>query len=74
MSHTSTAAQTGSPLASLAMLNVDCADPTEPARFWAAALGWTVSYSEATYGVIEGNGGDPGGRPFCLSPRPTSSA
>lgn len=46
------------------MLNIDSADPARLARFYAAALGWEVTYSADSYGMVEGNG-----QPFCLSPR-----
>jgi hypothetical protein len=53
------------------MLNVDCADPARLAQFWAAALGWTVSYSDATYGMVEGDGGKIGfGRIEGFQPAP----
>ena len=43
-------------IATLSMLNIDCADPARLAQFWAAALGWTVTYSDASYGMVEGDG------------------
>ena len=42
----------GSAPATLAMVTVDCADPAGEAAFWAAALGWKVSYSDANYGMV----------------------
>ena len=44
-------AATKSP-ASLAMVTIDCADPKREAEFWAAVLGWEVTYSEGDYGMI----------------------
>ncbi len=38
--------------ATLAMTTIDCADPTAEAQFWAAALGWTVSYADENYGMV----------------------
>lgn len=38
------------------MLNIDSADPARLARFYAAALGWQVTYSDDSYGMVEGNG------------------
>ena len=38
------------------MLNIDSADPARMARFYAAALGWEVTYSDDNYGMVEGNG------------------
>lgn len=38
--------------ATLAMTTIDCADPAAEARFWAAALGWTVTYADENYGLV----------------------
>jgi len=38
--------------ASLAMVTIDCADPSGEAEFWAAALGWEVAYSDDDYGMV----------------------
>ncbi len=38
------------------MLNIDSSDPARSARFYAAALGWEVTYSDDNYGMVEGNG------------------
>jgi predicted enzyme related to lactoylglutathione lyase len=38
------------------MVNIDSADPARLARFYAAALGWEVTYSDDNYGMVEGNG------------------
>jgi Glyoxalase-like domain len=40
----------------LSMVNIDSADPARLARFYAAALGWEVIYSDDSYGMVEGNG------------------
>jgi predicted enzyme related to lactoylglutathione lyase len=42
--------------AEFSMLNIDSADPARLARFYAAALGWEVTYSDDSYGMVEGNG------------------
>lgn len=42
----------GSAPATLAMVTIDCADPGREAEFWAAALGWEVSYSDDNYGMV----------------------
>jgi predicted enzyme related to lactoylglutathione lyase len=42
--------------AELSMLNIDSADPARQARFYAAALGWEVTYSDDSYGMVEGDG------------------
>ena len=36
----------------LAMVTIDCADPAAEAAFWAAALGWQVTYSDENYGMV----------------------
>ncbi len=38
--------------ASLAMVNLDCTEPPALARFYAEALGWQVTHSEADYAMI----------------------
>ena len=52
MTHT----QTPKPTAALAMVNIDSADPAGQAKFYAAALGWEVTYSDDNYGMVEGDG------------------
>ena len=37
--------------AALAMVTIDCADPAGEAAFWAAALGWEVTYADDNYGM-----------------------
>ena len=56
MSHTQERSGFGASTATLSMLNIDCADPTRLAQFYAAALGWEVTYSDDNYGMVEGNG------------------
>ena len=36
----------------LAMTTIDCADPGKEAAFWAAALGWTVAFTDDDYGLV----------------------
>lgn len=43
---------TTKPIASLAMVNLDCADPSALAQFYAGVLGWDVTYSDNDYGMI----------------------
>ncbi|MCU1490402.1 MAG: hypothetical protein JWM85_1807 [Acidimicrobiaceae bacterium] len=38
------------------MVNIDSANPARLARFYAAALGWESTYSDDSYGMVEGNG------------------
>ena len=38
------------------MVNIDSADPARQARFYADAFGWEVTYSDADYGMVEGDG------------------
>lgn len=38
------------------MVNIDSADPARQARFYAAALGWEITYSDDDYGMVEGDG------------------
>jgi catechol 2,3-dioxygenase-like lactoylglutathione lyase family enzyme len=38
--------------ASLAMVNLDCADPAGLARFYSSVLGWDVVHSENEYAMI----------------------
>lgn len=56
MSHTQSIGERGESTAALSMLNIDSADPARLARFYAAALGWEVTYSDDSYGMVEGNG------------------
>src|SRR5258706_3685562 len=56
MSHTQSSPGNGESTAELSMVNIDSADPARLARFYAAALGWEVTYSDDSYGMVEGNG------------------
>ena len=56
MSHTQERSGSGGSTATLSMLNIDSADPARLAQFYAAALGWEVTYSDDSYGMVEGNG------------------
>jgi predicted enzyme related to lactoylglutathione lyase len=56
MSHTQSMKEHGESTAEFSMLNIDSADPARLARFYAAALGWEVTYSDDSYGMVEGNG------------------
>ena len=56
MSHTQSTSERGGSTAALSMLNIDSADQARLARFYAAALGWEVTYSDDSYGMVEGNG------------------
>src|SRR5579875_1268919 len=56
MSHTQSAEQHGETTAALSMVNIDSGDPARQARFFAAALGWEVTYSDDNYGMVEGDG------------------
>jgi predicted enzyme related to lactoylglutathione lyase len=42
--------------ATLAMTTIDCADPSREAAFWAAALGWEVTYADENYGMVVKDG------------------
>lgn len=43
-----------SPIASLAMITLDCADPTESATFWSTMLGWDIAHAEGDYAMLTG--------------------
>lgn len=43
--------------ASLAMINLDCADPAALADFYHQVLGWKVAHSQDEYAMITGEGG-----------------
>ena len=45
---------TGAPVARLAMVTVDCADPRASAAFWSALLGWDVAVVEDEYAMLTG--------------------
>jgi catechol 2,3-dioxygenase-like lactoylglutathione lyase family enzyme len=42
------------PLATLAMVTLDCADPEASATFWSRVLGWNVVHSERDYAMLSG--------------------
>ncbi|GAA3758798.1 putative enzyme related to lactoylglutathione lyase [Spinactinospora alkalitolerans] len=42
--------------ATLAMLNLDCADPSALAGFYGAVLDWKVVHSEEEYAMVSGEG------------------
>ncbi|MGV9804823.1 VOC family protein [Micromonospora chersina] len=56
MTHTQSRSARGESIAALSMVNIDSADPARLARFYAAALGWKITYSDDSYGMVEGNG------------------
>lgn len=43
--------------ATLTLVNLDSSDPAALTAFWAEALGWEVTYSDADYGMIVGPAG-----------------
>lgn len=42
------------PVASLAMITLDCADPEASAAFWSGLLGWEVAHAEKDYAMLTG--------------------
>jgi predicted enzyme related to lactoylglutathione lyase len=56
MSHTQSTEEQAESTAALSFVNIDSADPASQARFYAAALGWEVTYSDDNYGMVEGTG------------------
>ncbi len=42
------------PIASLAMLTLDCSDADVSARFWSAVLGWDITMSGDGYAMLTG--------------------
>lgn len=56
MSHTQSTENRGAATAELSLVNIDSSDPARQAQFYATALGWTVTYSDENYGMIEGDG------------------
>ena len=42
------------PIARLAMVTLDTADPAASAAFWSGMLGWDVTYSERDYAMLTG--------------------
>jgi catechol 2,3-dioxygenase-like lactoylglutathione lyase family enzyme len=49
-----TTPSTPQPVARLAMLTLDCADPRASAAFWSAMLGWDVAAVEDEYAMLTG--------------------
>lgn len=45
---------THTPIATLAMVTLDCADPPASATFWSELLGWPVAHSETDYAMLAG--------------------
>ena len=43
-----------SPVARLAMVTLDTADPAASAAFWSGMLGWEVAYQEGDYAMLTG--------------------
>jgi len=48
---------TTTPIAELAMVSLDCADPKAEADFWSAVLGWGLAYEAESYAMLKGAGG-----------------
>lgn len=42
------------PVATLAMVTLDCADAEASATFWSQMLGWPVAHAEADYAMLTG--------------------
>jgi predicted enzyme related to lactoylglutathione lyase len=42
--------------ASLAMVNLECADPAAMTDFYHQVLGWDITYQDENYGMVSGNG------------------
>ena len=42
------------PVATLKMVTLDCADPEASATFWSSLLGWDVVHSEKDYAMLAG--------------------
>lgn len=45
---------TETPVATLKMVTLDCADPTASAEFWSSLLGWSVVHAEQDYAMLQG--------------------
>lgn len=50
--------------ATLAMINLDCADPRSLAEFYRQVLGWEVIHSEDEYAMIKAEGDQGAGAPI----------
>ena len=42
------------PVARLAMVTLDCADPGPVSDFWTAVLGWDKAYGDESYAILTG--------------------
>ncbi|MDV8021274.1 VOC family protein [Rhodococcus sp. IEGM 1330] len=45
---------TETPVATLEMVTLDCADPEVSAAFWSSLLGWSVVHAEKDYAMLQG--------------------
>lgn len=45
---------TDTPVATLAMITLDCADPEASASFWSSLLGWAIVHAEKEYAMLAG--------------------
>ncbi|MGV8875166.1 MAG: VOC family protein [Rhodococcus sp. (in: high G+C Gram-positive bacteria)] len=45
---------TETPVATLKMVTLDCADPEVSAAFWSALLSWSVVHAEKDYAMLQG--------------------
>ncbi|MFI8566126.1 VOC family protein [Rhodococcus sp. NPDC078407] len=45
---------TDTPVATLKMVTLDCADPEVSAAFWSSLLGWSVVHAEKEYAMLQG--------------------
>ncbi len=45
---------TETPVATLKMVTLDCADPEVSATFWSSLLGWSVVHAEKDYAMLQG--------------------
>lgn len=46
--------ETPTPIATLAMVTIDCPDPRAEAAFWSAVLGYGVAHAEDEYAMLTG--------------------
>ena len=42
------------PVATLKMVTLDCADPEASASFWSSLLGWSIVHAEKDYAMLQG--------------------
>lgn len=45
---------TGTPVATLKMITLDCGEPEVSAQFWSAMLGWAILHAEKDYAMLAG--------------------